>query len=180
MKTLSLILLFVIVAACSSSVDLQKIDHPRYRYIYDFESRVAQHELRNQRANTKAVNMILYDAFNPKSPRNLDCPPDMSYEECNNIPQIEDFKKIKVVNDTHRMLFIDVVSDAANTKTTIRNIRNVKLPPGEEIQLVVAAEEPYQLAYGFSENQKLNITKFTPGFSRRKFIIRESGIKGIN
>jgi hypothetical protein len=52
MKTPSLLLIIVVCRfACSSNVKLEKLNHPRYRYVDDFDSRMAL-----QNATTKARN----------------------------------------------------------------------------------------------------------------------------
>jgi hypothetical protein len=66
-------------------------------------------------------------------------------------------------------------SDTAN----IVNVKQIIIPSGKSQSIILPINRPYKLTYGFMSNEEKNQTHdFTPASSRKRFVIRESRIRG--
>jgi hypothetical protein len=151
--------------------NLERIAHPRYQYIHDYNSRVRQVQMLNHKREIKEANTFSYVLTDDET-----------------LIEEKDFKHIKLKNKSTRTLFAEIIAevtvyelnpvDPADTMNIV-NVKKIRIPPGESLKIILPLNQPYKLHYGLSNDEEKNLThNFTPASSRKRFIIGESRIKG--
>ncbi|WP_127121480.1 hypothetical protein [Chryseotalea sanaruensis] len=172
MKKVSvLFILALCFYSCSSprKIALTSLGDERYRYIFDFNSRVAQQKMQAMRSNyTQAsigVSMIdgVGNSFN--HPRQLDT---YTY-----MPKF--FRSIIIINKTGETLYADVLNDRPLDNEYNCSVMNIQLPPNESVIFIAYVNDSYELKYGGSLESKTNSYTFDP-YEGKKLFVEKNGV----
>lgn len=170
-KTSALLILTFYLCSCSSpdKIALTSLGAERYRYIFDFNSRVAQQKMQLLRSNyaQAAVGVSVIDgignSFNP--PQQVD-----TYTF---LPIF--FRNIIIINKTGEILYADLLNNRPIDDEYSRSVMNIQLPPKERIVIIACVNDSYELKYGASPESKTNQYTFSP-YEGRKLFVEKNGV----
>ncbi|NBW38571.1 MAG: hypothetical protein EBR30_26835, partial [Cytophagia bacterium] len=172
MKKISAFLILTFyLCSCSSpdKIALTSLGEERDRYIYDFNSRVAQQKMQVMRSNyaQASIGVSVIDgvgnSFNP--PQQAD-----TYTF---VPRF--FRNIIIINKTGDMLYADVINNRLIDNEYNCSVLNIQLPPKERIVILAYVDDSYELKYGASPESKTNQYTFSP-YEGRKLFVEKNGV----
>ncbi len=133
----------------SSRVMMSDLNHPRYKYIFDFDSKVSQQKIRSlkgyySRASTGVFMLdVVANAANTS--------PGYYYPYQNTyMPKL--LKKIKIMNQGTDTLYADLNTDLPLDHEYNCSVKNIILPPKKSLKVITAAGELYALVYHWKKN----------------------------
>ncbi len=172
MRKISVLFILVFyLYSCSSTrkIALTSLGDERYRYIFDFNSRVAQQKMQAMRSNYKqaAVGISMIDgvgnSFN--HPRQADT---YTY-----LPKY--FRSIIIINKTGDTLYADVLNNRPIDNEYNCSVMNIQLPPNERLTFIAYVDDSYELKYGGSLESKTNSYTFDP-YGGKKLFVEKNGV----
>ena len=164
--------------ACSPPVNvlLSDLNHPRYKYLLDFDSKISQQKLRNMEGyySKASTGIFFLDALgNSTASRNSNYYNPQHYTD---MPRL--FRKIKIVNEETDTLFADLITELPLNHEYSCSVRKIFLPMKKSITLVTALGEPYQFIYRWGKNSTEEQTFSFYTSAHKKLHVSKEGING--
>lgn len=157
--------------SCSSSrkIALASLSDERYRYIFDFNSRVAQQKMQAFRSNyTQAsIGVSMIDGVG----NSLNHPHQTNTYTF--LPKY--FRNVTIINKTDDTLYADVLNNRPVDSEYNCSVMNIQLPPNERVTFIAYADDSYELKYGGSLDSKTNSYTFDP-YGEKKLFVEKNGV----
>jgi hypothetical protein len=165
------VVICVICFSCSQyrNIAQEDLGQERYRYIFDFDSRVAQQKMHKLRSNYQSasagvffINAVGNSVNPPQQPDTFTAMPRY-------------FQKMVIINKSIKTLYADLVTRINIDHEHTCSVFDIQLPAGKRMVLLTAADSFYDLTYGWDGDAKTSSYSFNSSGEKR-LLVTEQGV----
>lgn len=159
----------VILFSCSTKrIALSNVSSERYRYVFDFGSRVAQEKMRALRNNYKAGTAGVFFTDVVASSLNEPYQPDYTTQ----LPKF--FRKIRIKNKGDHTLYANLVTTQMIDQEHSCSVQNIQLPKKASVVLLGVYTQSYTLEWHYPGKEN-NFYGFVPS-GEKVLTVSEQGV----